>query len=333
MNWDRCDDKSDCVHFEYTEEQHLQQVTVVSVDTAPGPAGTGRSKPEESALLHTRLSCSLLLGALREVVISFPVVLSLYFVIQQEGPWLWLVECQLQLFKGYSPGLTLAVCLVFAIVFTTVLHGLLREAGWPARPVFGHVPLLVMDWWTSLPKWLAVLLLFAVLAVVLGLWFYLPAELAGPRTEVSARELEKGKQPGSRWLVIKGQPLVERALVFGTEQAVCMISERWHLGEPVAVVLCASPWAPLPREPTTVEGIAMPMGVPGLIRSSFAQKGTPIAEGALYVAVGKTPATERIWGVVAAIGAGVVLVIVVLGRIRSAPQGRPNEAAPGSLAR
>jgi hypothetical protein len=278
-----------------------------------------------SATSSARFSGSWPVGLLREVVLALPVLLTVYLGVRQRGPWRWLVDLQLRLFKGFYPGYTFGVCCVLVLAATALLHRALDRARWPARPVLGRVLSPLVDAWVGLPDWLGVMVFVGAILLGMGLWFYLPAQLAGPRTEVRAEDLEAGVRPESRWLVIEGRALVEQPVVWGKggredDRAVCLVSERWRPGEPVAVVLSASSASRLPADarPTAVEGIATLRGVPGLTRSSFERNGLALADGALYVEVGTTPEGVGWWGVLAGVGAGIVAVLLLVGLVRSA---------------
>jgi hypothetical protein len=272
-----------------------------------------------------------LVGLLREAVLCLPAALTVYLGLKQQGPWRWLVDVQLWLFNGYYRSYTIGACVFLLLAVTTGIHKGLSRAGWPARPVVGFAVKLVLDGWSGLPKVLAVALFVGAAVLGIGLWQYIPARLAGPRTEVSAADLEAGERPASRWLVVQGRALVEKPVVWskrGTEEerAVCLVSERWQANEPVAVILSARTAEPLPHDsaPTKVEGMATVIGVPGLIRSSFEQDGLKVADGALYVEVGNTPEKANHWGILAAVGASAVLLCVVVGLVRGAWNRRTN---------
>jgi hypothetical protein len=262
------------------------------------------------------------MGLLREVVVVGPAVLMVYFGARQEGPWLWVAQVQLWLLKSYLPSLGFIVCLLLTMFAMAALHAGLLKAGWPPRLVLGRLLWWFLSAWTTLPTWLGMLSLLGAIVLGIGLWSWLPVQWAGLRTEVSAEDLEAGERPGSRWLVVSGQALVERGVSWGKrgstdERAVCFVSPRWRNGEPVAVVLSASSSGsvglPAHSGPTTVEGVAKVLGVPGLMRSSFEKQGLRLADQVIYLEVGRAPGRMGLEGWLAAVGGGVVLFVVLVG--------------------
>jgi hypothetical protein len=241
------------------------------------------------------------------------------------------VDVQLWVFDGYYRSYTVAACGLLLFGVTAGIHRGLNWVGWPARPVVGRVATVVLAGWSGLPPVLGGIPFAGAVVLGIGLWEYIPAQLAGPRTEVSAADLEAGLRPDSRWLVIEGRALVDKPVVwkqrgFDEERAMCLVSQQWQPNEPVSVVVSARSDRPLPHgaDPTKVEGTATVMGVPGLVRTSFEQYGVRVADGAFYVEVGSTPETANHWGVMAAVGAGAVLLCVAFGLVRAAWNSRAN---------
>jgi hypothetical protein len=267
---------------------------------------------------------SLGLGLVAEALIALPVLLAVWWSITESGPWAWLVWLQLNLFKGFYGGYTFAFCFLVGIVVSVVLAGILRRLGLRGRPALAPVAGRVLNWWIELPGVLSILGLLGAFAVGMGLWWVVPALTAGPRTEVSAADLEAGERPDSRWLAIHGRALVQIPVIWtkgSVEQSreVAMVSEGWRPDQPVAVCLQGRGTGsslPTTNEPTVVEGLVRRSGLPPLTRDALKARGLVLADEVLYLEVGDTPPQVlRFWGYAVVGGAGAILLSALGGLV------------------
>jgi hypothetical protein len=247
---------------------------------------------------------SVLLGLLAEFVIALPMLAALVLLYLETGPWLWLVRLQLALFSAYYPKYTFVVYFLLTLGVTALLYAILTRTGLRGRPVIGWFLTVTLGWWVSLPSGLALVLGLPLVAalILLGIGGYewSRAVTAGPRTEVRAEDLEAGRDPGSRWLVVRGRPLTQVAVTWTQGQTVKgrtipLVSPAWAPTTPVAVLLHYSSDAatPVSGDPAAFEGTARPGGVPGLTRDAVEKRGLRLASDAVLIDVGSKPNVRR----------------------------------------
>ena len=241
-----------------------------------------------------------LLGLLAEALIALPGLGAIGLAYLEVGPWLWLVRLQLSLFGAYYPKYTFLAYFLLALAATALVYAGLSRAGLRGRPVVGWFLTMTLGWWLGLPNWLALILGLPLVGglVLLGIGAYQMSEAitAGPRTEVRAEDLEAGYEPASRWLVVRGRPLLPQAITW-TEgsrvkgRTVPVVSPAWTPGTPVAVLASYDSDAALPGsgEPAAFEGTARRGGIPGLTRLTVEKQNLRLTADAILLDVGSKP--------------------------------------------
>jgi hypothetical protein len=256
----------------------------------------------------------LFLGLLRELLVLAPAVVVVYLALFQEGPWGWLLRAQLWAFDECHRFLTMLLCLVPILLATAAIHHGLRSVGWTHRPVLERLWFRALGWcFECQPIWLGMARFAGMVVLMMGLCFYLPIRFAGPRTEVSAAELEAGAKPSSRWLVVSGRELPGAVIApegYRGQEAVCFVSDDWKPGNPVAVVVIRY----VPN--AAVEGTASLFGVPGVVRWSLEKNGVNVSDSAVYIYDETTRENEAVSPVFVMIGGGILAFTVVVSVIR-----------------
>jgi hypothetical protein len=261
------------------------------------------------------------LDIVREVILALPWVALVYFMVRQSGPWQWLVEMQLALFGVFFSNYTWCFCFFVALLASIALHVALAMAGWQGKPFLVQLGLDVL----AMPSWAVGIMFIGIVFGALGFSDYLSIALAGQQTFVPARDLEGGTRPSSRWLVTDGRPLVDQSVTWEKNGKVerhtmPLVSADWKNAEPVAIVVTINSelkWKDvLGGKPA--QGIASLSGMPGLERSSMENRGLRFAADPIYLVYDDDPQrTATRGGIVAAIGAGVALAVVLTAQVLS----------------
>jgi len=191
------------------------------------------------------------------------------------GPWRWATELQLHYMNAWSPQVNLLVVYGLLLALFLIPLSILHQK-WQS-PIQQHPD---SHWWTHGPGRL--FLLAAVLAAI-GIYYIASGVFAGTLTDVSLAEL-----PDSRasYVRVPTEGLrMERAIGIDDDWYAPVLRE----GRVAVVLSVRSPWEPGLADFQEGEGMRTPLGLPGVVLSTWQEQGLDVGPRVPVVSVDSDP--------------------------------------------
>jgi hypothetical protein len=184
------------------------------------------------------VAAPLLLGALAA---------PLYWGFTYSGPYRWLAEWQLEKLGGYRVMLTGLVTLLITLVPVGLLVMLLGARSTPQLSPEGLAAARARDelhmQWIRDRQYRLIAAGLSVGIALVGCYLAITGATAGARTFVEVSTLERGRQPPSYYVELRGRLLFEEAAAVSkrgssaTKVYVPIVSDAWRPGQPVRAYL------------------------------------------------------------------------------------------------
>lgn len=253
------------------------------------------------------------------------ITLGAYWWYTYSGLYRWLAELQIQLIGAYYPtytGIFTIVLLFLPFVGLTVLVH--KAFGFEPLDSVESAPPGQADAWLRQNSLSLGLFVMGVVFVGIGLYNLVAGWTAGKRTPVALAELEAGALPPTRWVLLDGTLVHDRALMQGEQHGgrdekgrplgTYFIPVVAHGRDPAqATVFLKIHTRRLDELKMPLEGTLVPSGLPGPIRVAFEERG-PRPTVPHYVLHFMLLPSENIntgW-LIGGIGAGLVLLAVII---------------------
>jgi hypothetical protein len=252
--------------------------------------------------------------------VGLGVALTFYQMLKYVGPFQWLAELQLRWFGGYGEEIT------FVLTFAATT-GAIALVGMPLRklmPASGGA-----ERFLATPQSL-ILQVIGLGFFIAGVKDYYHAQHIGPKTAITALQLESNQTPASLWVDATGYPLIDGKYVFDAgyskDQFVPIVSQPdGTSGGTVRLFVKAKGGDNIggsDTNPGLYTGILAKSDLPGPVRVAL-QKADAISDDYYVLDLGATPSSESSGAKVSMyIGGGMAVAGTLIGviiRLRRRP--------------